>query len=179
MDEILSILHTLQERIESIEVSIEELKLNHRPMSSKDFISCLRNESGQEINEFLESIKITVDDIKILLEEKTYSFILNKINFNSGMRVFNRNKNTIYILKEGKWTTMQKEDIILVKTTIYTKVRDEYRKMVKDSHTHLDIPKIKELSYLEQREIVSELNDRKHLTFKHQLYKIIGDHITS
>ena len=38
--------------------------------------------------------------------------------------------------------------------------------------------KIKELSYLEQREIISQVKDIKHGTFKNKVYKIMEDHIT-
>ena len=95
------------------------------------------------------------------------------------MRIFKNNRNTIYIYKEDKWNTMQKEDILKVQNAIYMKVRDIYRGMVKSEHKDLQREKIKELDYLEQRNLVNQLKDMKHISFKHRLYKIIEGHTSS
>lgn len=179
MDEILSILHNLQDRMEAMENSIEELKSQQRPMTSKDYLMCLRKDKGTDFDEFLSNIKINIKDIRKLLEERVYDCILNKIDYSNAMRIFKTNRNTIYIFKEDKWQTMQKDDIIKLQTTIYSKARDTYRTMIKNNHKDLQREKIKELDYLEQRNIVSILKDMKHLSFKHRLYKIIEGCTTS
>ena len=179
MDEVLAILHNLQERMESLENSIEEMKTQQRPMSSKDYLMYLRKEKGLDLDTFLSSIKITMKDVRKLLEERVYDTILNKIDYSSGMRIFNNNRNTIYIYKDDKWNTMQKEDILKVQNAIYTKVRDIYRGMIKSEHKDLQREKIKELDYLEQRNLISQVKDMKHISFKHRLYKIIEGHTSA
>ena len=179
MDEILAVLTKMQERMEAMENSIEELKSQQRPMTSKDYLGYLRREKGIEFEEFLAKLHFNEEEICKILEEKTYNFLLRAIDFNSSMRIFKNNKNTIYIFKNTKWQTLQKEDIEKLQKTIYSKVRDIYRAMVKSNHKDLQMEKIKELSYLEQREIISQVKDIKHGTFKNKVYKIMEENITS
>lgn len=176
MEEILAMLHKINERIDGLEASIAEMKINQQPMTSKDYIACLRKESGTELSVFLEGIKITVDNIVKLFEEKNPDAIFAEIDYTPSMRIFKNNKNTVYAFKDGKWQTMQKDELNLVQNTIFSKVRETYRAMVKEKNAALNDDKIKDLDYLEQRNIVSELNNIKHLAFKTKLYKIISDH---
>ena len=173
MDEIHRLLHTMIARMESMELTIADLKSNQLPMTSTDYLSCLRTEIGVELTVFLDTIEITPEHVITLLKDKETDQIISSIDYTQNMRIFNNN-NTIYTFREGKWHTMQKEELILVRKTIYTKTRETYRRMVKEKNSLLNDSNITELSYLEQRKIISELNVVKHPILKTKIYTIIS-----
>jgi hypothetical protein len=173
MDEIMAMLHVLSTRLEKMEQSMNELKSQQHPSNSVDFIQYLQNEIGEEFETWLSKITISNYDIYNMIEMNSYEPFLKKIDFKLGMRVFPNNKNIIYIIKNGKWKILQLNDIKLMQTTLHTHLLKVFRIMVKEKNKELLRPTIKDLSYLEQRNIISYISITKPPSFKQELYKIL------
>ena len=65
MDELIVLMKTLMEKVDRIEVALEEIKDQQRPLSSKDYIHSLKNEAAVELDKWLTTVKITKKQGKI------------------------------------------------------------------------------------------------------------------
>jgi len=179
MDELLVMVKTLLERMDRIEASIEELKTQQRPLSSKDYIHSLKQEKGIELDEWLKAIKITPKDVRALLEEKNIMALMANLNYQDCMRVFSNNKNTVYCYSGGNWKTLTKPLIVKIKNGIFTKTHKEYCAMKKDNNAELNRESLKDLSYIEQRGILNTITEINTTKFKNDLYKHLKDYTAS
>ena len=173
MDELLVMMKTLMEKVDRIEVVIEELKDQQRPLSSKDYIHSLKNETAVELDEWLTSIEITKKQLRILLEEKSYLPILSGLKCKRSMRIFDSHKNTVYSFVDGKWKTMTKQNIEKVQNTLFNKIHKTFTAMKKSDDIELKRAEIKELTYIEQRGIVNQITTTTHTKFKKELYYVL------
>ena len=200
MEEVLSLVKSLHEKIDTIEKEIKKVKKQQDehiqqsqnknqtqfpmfPMTSKDYIVALKSNPGIEFDTWLSKIKITAKDIETLLlrsikdsgkqHDKNYISILEKLDTTNSLYAFENSKNTIYIYISGKWTTMKKDAIIALQSKIQSKVRDVFRKMTKEQNALLNHESIQEMQYLEQRNKISQVSEATPIQFKNLLYKII------
>jgi hypothetical protein len=194
MDELLMLVKSLHEKIDAIEKEVKEIKIQQIqqnqqnqfpiiPMTSNDYTAALKCKSGIEFNTWLTHIKITAKDIETLLlrsikdsgkqHDKNYVAILEKLDTTNSMYAFDNNKNTIYIYVNGKWTTLKKDTIKALQTKIQTKLREVFRKMTKENNALLNHESIQEMSYMEQRNKISQVSEATPTQFKNLLYKII------
>lgn len=182
MDELLALVHSLHEKIDAVREELDELKGQNRPMSSKDFTFTLKDTVGKNFDEWLSSLKITNEDVETLLlksnkncekTDKNYLGILQRIGNCDSLRVFSNSKNSIYICKKSKWISMRKEDSEKLQAKIQSKLRERFRIMIKENNTLLDNESIKEFSYMEQRNKISQVSSVSHTIFKNDLYKIL------
>ena len=191
MDELLILVKSLHEKIDAIEKEVKEIKIQQNqqnqfpifPMTSNDYTAVLKCKSGIEFNTWLTHIKITAKDIETLLlrsikdsgkhHDKNYVAILEKLDTTNSMYAFDNNKNTIYIYVNGKWTTLKKDTIKALQTKIQTKLREVFRKMTKENNALLNHESIQEMSYMEQRNKISQVSEATPTQFKNLLYKII------
>lgn len=202
MDELLSLVKSLHEKIDTIGKEVRELKKQQDehiqqcqsqsqsqiqfpmfPMTSKDYIVALKSKPGIEFDTWLSKIKITAKDIETLLlrstkdsgkqHDKNYISILEKLDTTDSLYAFENSKNTIYIYIFGKWTIMKKDAIIALQSKIQTKVRNVFRKMTKENNMLLNHESIQEMEYLERRNKISQVSEATPTQFKNLLYKII------
>lgn len=182
MDELLALVQSLHEKVDSLREEIDELKGQHRPITSKDYTFTLKNSEGLDFDEWISKIKINAKDVETLLLksnkncekiDKNYIDILIKLSECKAMKVFDSNKNTIYIFKKTKWITMKKEDIEKLQTKVQTKLRERFRKMIKEKNSLLNNETISDFSYMEQRNKVSQVSNVSHTVLKNDLYKIL------
>ena len=173
MDEMLVMMRTLMEKVEKIENTLEELKDQQRPLSSKDYIHSLKNETATELEDWLKAVNIAKKDIRVLLEEKTYLPLLHKLKCNQCLRIFDTNKNTVYCFTEGKWKTMTKQNLEKVQNALFNKIHKEFTAMKKADHIELKHETIKELAYIEQRGIINMITQTTHTKFKKELYDML------
>lgn len=182
MDELLALVQSLHEKIDAVREDLDELKGQQRPMSSKDFTFTLKNTTGMDFDEWVSSIKISCKDVETLLlksnkncekNDKNYLDILEKIGKCDSLRVFSNNKNTIYICKKSKWISMRKEDTEKLQTKVQSKLRERFRKMIKENNSIFQNDSIKEFSYMEQRNKISQVSSVSHTVFRNDLYKIL------
>ena len=196
MDELIDLIKSLHTKVDIMSKEIEHLKKNQQTttivpmnmnmnmnMNTNDYSNILKTTTGIEFETWLNSIKITAKDIETLLlrsikdagkHDKNYLAILEKLDTTKSMQVFENNKNTIYIYVNGKWTSMKKDNIVALQTKIQNKVRDVFRKMVKEKNALLNHESIQEMSYMEQRNKISQISEATHTQFKTLLYKIIA-----
>jgi hypothetical protein len=179
MDELLVMMKTLLERVDRIEASIEELKTQQRPLSSKDYIHSLKLEKGVELDHWLKTIKITAKDVRALLEEKNIMALMSNLDYQDCMRVFSNNKNTVYCYSGGNWKTLTKPLIDKIKNGIFTKTHKEYCAMKKNNSQELNRESLKDLSYIEQRGILNTITEINTTKFKNDLYKHLKDYTAS
>jgi hypothetical protein len=196
MDELIALVHSLHEKIDAMREEIEELKGQQRPMTPKDYTYSLKSTEGINFDTFIDSIKITESDIEtVLLKssktcnskvdkiDKNYLDILTNMvtsaNIENAMKVFNNNKNTIYIFRNSKWASIKKEELQKLQTKIQTKMRECFRAMVKNKSDILNNDDIKEFSYMEQRNKISQVSKVSHTIFKNDLYKILISKMSS
>jgi hypothetical protein len=175
MDELLVMMKSLIEKVGNLETALEELKEHQRPLASKDYIHSLKNEEAKELDEWLQGIKISVKDIRVLLEEKTYFHILRNIKCKTSLRIFDTHKNTVYCFVDGKWKTMTKGNIEKLQTTLFNKIHKEFTAMKKGDHSDLKHDGIKELTYIEQRGIINLITTTTHTKLKKQLYDTLKE----
>lgn len=175
MDEVLAMMRTLIEKVDRIENALEELKDQQRPLSSKDYIHSLKNETAIELEEWLSNVKITKKQVRILLEEKSYLSILSQLKCKRSMRIFDTHKNTVYCFVDGKWKTMTKQNIEKVQTGLFNKIHKEFTAMNKSNDNELKRAEIKELTYIEQRGIVNQITTTTHTKFKKELYDVLKE----
>lgn len=182
MDELLALVQSLHEKVDSLREEIDELKGQQRPMTSKDYTFSLKNSDGLDFDEWIGKIKINAKDVETLLLksnkncekiDKNYIDILIKLSECKAMKVFDSNKNTIYIFKKNKWITMKKEDIEKLQNKVQTKLRERFRKMIKEKNSLLNNETIADFSYMEQRNKISQVSTVTHTVLKNDLYKIL------
>ena len=90
------------EKVDRIEVALEEMKDQQRPLSSKDYIHSLKNETAVELDEWLTTVKITKKQVRILLEEKSYLPVLGGLNARDPC-VFSILTKHSLLFVDGKW----------------------------------------------------------------------------
>ena len=173
MDELLVMMKTLMEKVDRMEVALEEMKDQQRPLSSKDYIHSLKNETAVELDEWLTTVKITKKQVRILLEEKSYLPLLSGLKCKRSMRIFDTHKNTVYCFVDGKWKTMTKQNIEKVQNALFNKIHKEFTAMKKSDDSELKRAEIKELTYIEQRGIVNQITTTTHTKFKKELYDVL------
>ena len=173
MDELIQLVKTLLERVDRIEDSIEELKQQQRPLSSKDYIHSLKSETATEVDTWLTNIEITQKNIRTFLEEKTHIPLLKEINLQSCMKVFDNNKNSVFCYMNGTWKTVNKQIVENIKTKLFNKIIKKFVEMRRIESAELKHDSIKELSYIEQRGILNSLTTITHTKFRNELYNVL------
>ena len=68
MDDILCLIQSLHEKIDALQEEITELKVYHRPTSSKDCAQILEEQVGVNFETWLATINITPSDLENLFE---------------------------------------------------------------------------------------------------------------
>ena len=173
MDELLVLMRQVMDRLDKIDTSLEELRAEQRPLSSRDYIHSLQQEKGVELDNWLKSLDISVKSIRIILEERSYQVLLENLNLNSAMRIFDSKKNTVYCFIDGKWKTMTKQLVEKVQKGIFNKVHKKYCAMRKENSSELNRTSIKEMSYIEQRGILNYIVDAHTTKFKGELWSAL------
>lgn len=182
MDEVLTLVKELHEKIDILQHEINELKTQQRLTTSNDYISALNDTAGIDFNEWLKSITISEEDIKTLLLksnsnckklDKNYIELLKSFNLSDVLKVFSDNKNTIYIFSENRWITMRKETITLMQDKIQSKMHKCFRAMIKADSPILKENIIKDFCYMEQRNKITQITNVSHTIFKNDLYKLV------
>ena len=185
MDELIALVRSLHKKIDSLHEEIEELKSQQRPVSSKDYTFTLQKTTGKEFSKWMSDIVINASDIETILEkssknsikvDKNYFDLLEKIKSSDSLNVFSSYKNVIYIYKNKKWITMRKEETEMLQGKLQTKIRECFRTMVKNKDSILQKESIKELSYMEQRNKISQISAVSHTIFRNDFYKILINH---
>ena len=97
--------------------------------------------------------------------------MLQKINFEASMRIFDNNKNTVFCFTEGKWKTMTKQNIDKLQNALFNKIHKQYCALKKDNTSRLHQPPIKDLSYIEQRDLINLITKTTHTKFKTEIYR--------
>ena len=174
MDELLLMMQKLMDKVEKLEQSLEEIKDQQRPMSSKDYLHSLKNEKAVDLEDWLKEIIIAKKDIRILLEEKSYLSLLIKIKCNQSLKIFKSHKNNIYCFTGGKWKTMTKINLEKMQNALFNKIHKEFTLMKKENDSELKDDSIKELTYIEQRGIINMITTTPHTKFKKELYDILN-----
>lgn len=185
MEEVLTLIKSLHEKIDSLQEEINELKTQQRPTSSKDFLTALKDTAGVDFEEWIKTIQISHEDIKELLLnsnrdckkiDKNYFELLKSINMSDALKVFSNNKNTIYIFTDSRWISMRKENILSFQNKIQEKMRKCFREMTKANSPLLNDNTIKDFSYMEQRNKISQISTVSHTIFKNDLYKMLTNY---
>ena len=173
MDELLVMMRQVMERLDKIETSIDELRAEQRPLSSRDYIHSLQQEKGMDLDEWLKSVDISVKSIRVILEERSYQVLLENLNLDNAMRIFDSKKNTVYCFIDGKWKTMTKQLVEKVQKGLFNKVHKKYCAMRKEPSSELNRTSIKEMSYIEQRGILNSIEDAHTTKFKGDLWNAL------
>ena len=174
MDEkqMMELLKILVEKVDKIENTLEELKSSSY---SKDNTNVLKNEKGVEIDKWLDDIEITSKNIRILLEEKNYTHLLESLNCNKCLKVVNNKKISVYYYSNESWKTLTKPKIEYFQNRLFNKIHKQYLAMKDEKNSELNRESIKSLTYIEQREILNLVTTTPHNKFKRDLYDVLKD----
>lgn len=179
---VMNLLMEMNNRLKRMEEEIMEIRLNQKPLLTKDYITELNKTPGTEFDLWINEISVTIEHLKKVIKGKKSDVSIFKQVLKEhyhgaktqSIRIFDNKENNIFIFKNGKWKLMTEKEC----KELHRKLYNLFLKLNRENKGN-QLGMDESPDYLDRRSKIMKLSKVTPSQFKLGFYSIIREHIAS